>query len=65
MNDLVNSLLLAMNENELMRAALARIAEDSYLDDHDLEFRPTSAAIIAKDALSRVSKPGSRDNGNN
>lgn len=57
MNDLVNNLLLAMNENERLRAALVRIAEDSYLDDHDLEFHPTAAALIAKDALASVSAP--------
>lgn len=36
---------------EIYRVALQEIAKDSYLDEWELEFKPTNAALLARNAL--------------
>lgn len=40
------------NQAETWRTTLRQIAEDSYLDEYEMEFLPTTAAKLAKAALS-------------
>lgn len=39
------------DENERLREALTECAKASYLDEYELEFKPTPEALIAQDAL--------------
>lgn len=43
--------IAAADEIERLRTALEECAKASYLDEHDLEFRPTKEALIARTAL--------------
>lgn len=48
----VRSVLAGMvGRAEIYRVALEEIAKDSYLDDWELEFKPTEAALLARKAL--------------
>lgn len=49
--DILQAVPEAIAEIERLRAALEECAKGSYLDEHDLEFRPTKEALIARQAL--------------
>lgn len=55
-DDLINSTDLRnlLDENDAFIAALKECAQASYLDEHDLEFKPTREALVAQRALAHI-----------
>lgn len=43
-------------ENERLRAALSECAKASYLDEDELEFKPTREALVARAALAFITE---------